>query len=318
MLPEWFEDNRTAVYEPDPKLEGRKVRLPFLDRTLKAMAGLMEEYLFFDDFAKRNGILQGLDARAKLIGSMILVVVVTAVHSLPIVYGLYGLTFLLACLSKIHPGFFLRRVWLAIPFFVGVIAFPASLNVFTPGEIVIPLYAMRDSIRIGPYLIPAQIGFSAQGISTALLLIGRVAGSMSLVLLLTLTTPWTELLKALRSVRVPRIYVQTLGMAFRYLLLLSQLVRETYAAKKSRTLRPGPTRNEQRWIAGQLGVLFRRSMQLSMDVHQAMVARGFQGEIHLLSASRMRRRDYAWLALCAAIFTGLLCLDRWNNIRLPG
>lgn len=310
MLPDWFQNNGSSVYRPDSKTGGGKVRLHFLDRTLKAMAALMEGFIFSDDFTRKKGILQGLDPRAKLIGVLILVFVVTAVHSLSLVYGMYILAFVLACVSGIRPGFFLKRVWLAIPLFAGMIALPAVLNVFTPGEIVVRLCSLGGPRRIGPYVIPAEIGVSRQGISTALLLVGRVAGSMSLVLLLTLTTPWMELLKALRSVRVPRMYVQTLGMALRYLLLLSQIVRETYTAKKSRTIRPGRTGGEQRWIAGQLALLFRRSMQLSVGVHQAMVARGFQGEVHLLTTSRMRGRDYAWIVLCAAIFGGFLYLDR--------
>ncbi len=317
LLPDWFQKSGISIYEPEPNPGRRKVRLHFLDRTLKSMGALMEQFIFSDEFTQKKGILQSMDARAKLIGFLILVVLLSIVHSLPLVYGVYGLAFLLACVSKIRPGFFVKRVWLAIPFFIGVIAFPATLNIFTPGETVLSLFSLETPLRIGPYFFPAEIGFSRQGISTALLLIGRVAGSMSLVLLLTLTTPWMEVLKAMRSIRVPRIYVQTLSMALRYLLLLAQTVREMYTAKKSRTIRPGPTHAEQKWIAGQLAVLFRRSMQLSVEVHRAMVARGFQGEIHLLTTSRMRGRDYAWMVLCASIFGILLYLDRWKNITLP-
>jgi cobalt/nickel transport system permease protein len=133
-----------------------------------------------------------------------------------------------------------------------------------------------------------------------------VAASLSFVLLLILTTPWASLLKALRSLLVPQIYVQTMGMTLRYLMLLCQVIQEMYLAKKSRTIRMGKTRTEQRWVAGQVATLFRWSMQLSVDVHRAMVARGYQGEVRLLTAFQARKRDYLWMASCIGLF-GILC-----------
>ncbi len=301
--------NGDSVYEPDPRLAGRKIRLRSLDRTMKALTGLFEAFFFSESYAREKGILQELDARVKLLSFLLLVIVVSLLHSIPLIYGVYVLTLILAFASKIKTAYFMGRIWLTISLFIGMIALPATLNVFTPGETVIHLYSLGQAHQIGPYYIPAEIAISRQGLSTALLLIGRVATSMALVLLLTLTTPWTDLLKALRSVRIPRIYVQTLSMTLRYLLLLCQIVRETHIAKKSRTIRAGRTPAEQKWVAGQVGTLFKRSMQLSAEVHRAMVARGFQGDVLLLSVFRIRRRDYAWMALCIGI-SGLLLY--WN------
>jgi cobalt/nickel transport system permease protein len=293
------------VYEPAPELANKKIHFHFLDRTMKAMAGLLAEFIFSESYAQKPGILQGLDARFKLLGVLLLVVTASLLHSIPLLYGLYGLTLFLALVSRIEATFFVKRVWLVLPFFVGIIALPATLNIFTPGEAVWTIYSIGKAYRFGPYSIPPEIAMTAQGISAALLLTGRVATSMSFVLLLTLTTPWADLLKALRSVRVPQIYVQTLGMALRYLLLLSQIVQETYIAKKSRTIRLRKPRSEQRWIAGQVGTLFKRSMQLSVEVHQAMVARGYQGEVRILSVFQIQKKDYLWMASCATL-AGLL------------
>ena len=304
-LPAWFRMNGGMVYEPSPQLVNKKIRLHFLDRTLKAMAGLLEEFIFSESHAQKPGMLQGLDARFKLLGVLLLVVSTSLLHSIPLLYGLYGLTLFLALLSRIEVAFFIKRVWLVLPFFVGIIALPATLNIFTPGEAVWTLWIIGKAYRLGPYSIPPEIAMTTQGVSAALLLTGRVATSMSFVLLLTLTTPWADLLKALRSVRVPQIYVQTLGMALRYLLLLSQIVQETHIAKKSRTIRLRKTREEQRWIAGQVGTLFKRSMQLSVEVHRAMVARGYQGEVRILSVFQIQKKDYLWMAFCAGL-SGLL------------
>ena len=299
-----------AVYKPAPGLVDKKLRLHFIDRTLKGVAGMLEGFIFSEGQSQKPGLLQGMDARVKLLGVLLLVVCTSLLHSIPLIYGVYGLTIVLALLSRIEAAFFIKRVWLVLPLFVGLIAFPATLNIFTPGETALTIFSLEKGYHFGPYFIPPEISVTHPGISAALLLVGRVATSMSLVVLLPLTTSWADLLKAVRSLGVPQIYVQTLGMALRYLFLLSQIIREVHIAKKSRTIRPGNTRTEQRWIAGQVGTLFKRSMQLSAEVHRAMMARGYQGEVRILSVFRIRKRDYFWMAFCAGLSGILIYLGR--------
>jgi len=301
MLPPWFQRNGSPVYEPDPALANRKIRLLFLDRSLRAVAGLMREFLFADIYAQRDGYLQKLDPRVKLLTLLAWVVLVSYLQSLPWIFGLYGVSLGLALLSRIPPSFFIRRVWLVLPLFVGIIALPAMLNLFTPGEAAVVLFPLSKEYHWGPYRIPSAITLTWPGIHVALLLVMRVGTAMSFILLLTLTTPWPNLLKALRSLRVPAIYVQTLGMTVRYLLLLSQIVQDMHLARKSRTLRPEKTRTAQRWVAGQMGMLFQRSLQLSAEVHRAMMARGYQGDVRLLLPFRLRPVDGLFAGVCLAL-----------------
>lgn len=298
MLPSWLEMNGGWRYEPGPEAKGKKLRLHFLDRTLKALTGLLEEFILSDVYAHRHGFLQSLDARSKLLGILLLIVSVSLVHSVFLLFILYASTLVLASLSRIEAPFFIKRIWLVLPFFVGIIALPATLNVFTPGDPVWILYAGGRELQVGPYHIPAEIALTRQGIFSALLLVGRVATSMSLALLLVLTTPWPALLKALRLVGIPQIYVQTLGMTLRYLVVLSKTVEEMILAKKSRMIRSKRTATEQSWVAGRVGALFRRSIQLSGEVHLAMVARGYQGEVKILGGFQLRKRDFFWLGFC--------------------
>lgn len=309
-IPAWFKTNGGSIYEPNPFLDHKKIRLHFLDRTLQALAGLLEGYISSESYLHKPGLLQGLDARFKLLGFLLLIITASLVHSLPFLYALYGLTLVLAILSRIKPAFFLKRVWVVLLFFVGIIALPATLNLFTPGETVWILFSIGRSWQFGPYSLPAEIAITRPGVFSALLLVGRVSTSLSLVLLLVLTTSWPSLLKALRSLLLPQIYVQTLSMTLRYLVLLSRIVQEMCLAKKSRTIRVGKTRVEQRWVAAQLGTLFKWSMQLSIEVHRAMVARGFQGEVRILSSFRIRNRDYLWVASCAFLSMVLVYYGR--------
>jgi cobalt/nickel transport system permease protein len=270
----------------------------------------MQDFLFAEIHSQKPGLLQKLDPRVKLLTLLLYVVVISLLHSLPWILALYGVSLGLALSSRIPLVFFLRRVWLVLPLFAGIIALPATLNLFTPGEPVFLLFSLPQEYQWGPYRIPAEISLTGQGIQAALLLVSRVGASLSFILLLTLTTPWADLFKAFRSLRIPVIYVQTLGMTLRYLMLLSQTVRDMHFAKKSRTLLPQKTRVEQRWIAGQMAALFKRSLQLSGDVHRAMVARGYQGDVRILSVFRLRPADGLWAGFCTGLITFFLWAGR--------
>ena len=301
MLPPRFQRNGSTVYEPDPALADRKIRLRFLDRSLRAVTGLMGEFLSAETHSQKNGVLQKLDPRVKLLTLLAWVVLVSLLHSLPWILGLYGVSLGLALFSRISLSYFIRRVWLVLPLFAGIIALPAMLNLFTPGEAAVVLFQGGKEYHWGPYRIPAVITLTWTGIHVALLLLARVGTAMSFILLLTLTTPWPNILKALRFLRVPVIYVQTLGMTLRYLLLLGQIVKDMHLARKSRTLRSRKTGAEQRWVAGQMGMLFQRSLQLSTDVHRAMVARGYQGDVRLLIPFQLRPVDGLFAGVCLAL-----------------
>ncbi|MBS1193247.1 MAG: cbiQ, partial [Methanomicrobia archaeon] len=124
------------------------------------------------------------------------------------------------------------------------------------------------------------------------------------VVLLFLTTPQQILFKSLRTVGVPKIYVLTLQMTYRYIFLLMEQVREMYIAKKARTIKSRGLIDDQKWVGGRIGYTLIRSLSMSEKVHMAMLSRGFSGEVHIMQEFKMSQRDY--LAGAAAISISLV------------
>ena len=91
----------------------------WLEHTLSGISGSIERAVFTEEHARSAGWLQGLDPRAKL--GMFLVVVLAASLSGSIVtlIGLYAVILVAAAASRIPSDFFVKRVWLGIPFFAG-------------------------------------------------------------------------------------------------------------------------------------------------------------------------------------------------------
>jgi cobalt/nickel transport system permease protein len=128
-----------------------------------------------------------MDPRIKSIGFFLLLLSSAFAHSLFVIAGIYLLSLILAAGSHVFSIRFFRRIWIFMPFYSTLIAFPALF--FTPGTPVLEL----------PF-----VTITAQGAKAAMFLILRVATSVSYMFLLVLTTPWTRFLKALRSIGLPR------------------------------------------------------------------------------------------------------------------
>ncbi|HEX9022646.1 MAG TPA: cobalt ECF transporter T component CbiQ [Geobacteraceae bacterium] len=308
MIPDWLrETNPQQSPGTDAPRDGKK---SFLEKTIHGSAFFLEETVLTDSFAGLSGFFQRIEPRCKLITILILIVGVSLFRSPWLVWGIYLLTLLLALSSKIDVPFFLKRVWLFVPIFAMLIILPALLNVVTPGVNLLVVARLHAPIDFGPYHVPAEIAVTQEGVRSAILFVGRVAASVSLAVLLTLTTSWHRLFMALRGLKVPAIFVLTVAMAYRYIFLLVGIVTDMHMARKSRTVRYLSTGGEQRWVAGRIGYLFRKSFQTSQDVHDAMLSRGFAGEFAALALSRPSYADYLCCLLTLVFCCVLLAVDR--------
>jgi cobalt/nickel transport system permease protein len=273
---------------------GTRRKGSFIDKTLNGGAGVLRQAMFSNEMAERDGLLQRFDPRAKLVGTLLLLLAASLLHSVAALAVLYALTLVLAGASAIPVLGFVKRVWLFVPVFTMVVVLPATLSVVTPGDVILPLWTWNGEIE----------GVTRQGLASALLLVSRVAVSVSLAVLLTLSTPWNQLLAALRSIRMPRFFVMTIAMAYRYIFVLLGSVTDMYEARKARTLgKQAHDRSARDFAAASAGVLFGRAAHMSEEVHQAMVARGYRGEVVTLLPFRMRPGD--WVLLAAAVLIAL-------------
>lgn len=304
MIPGWM-----AEADPAPAPSVRSGRKSFLEKTL-AGAAAVTEATFLHESPGRGGLLRKLDPRSTLLTVVAVIVTVTIVRSPAIAWGVFLAALLLAHDAGIGLLPFARRIGAVVLLFAVVPALPALCNLVTPGEPVLVVAQLGKGRVLGPWHIPAELTLTRQGLRVAAIFSGRVAASVALASLLPLTTPWNRILQSLRLFRVPQLFVLVLAMTYRYIALLVRTVAELHTARKSRTVRYLPTGTEQRWVAARLGYLFARSYRLSLGVHDAMVARGFAGEIKTLTPPAFRGRDIVAVSVVPVICTALVLGDR--------
>ena len=176
-----------------------------VERSLTSFVDALEHAFYAEELAKKNGLLQKLDPRVKIVAVLPLIVIAALARRLWVIAALFAIAVVLALLSKVPLATLAKRVWLGVLTFTGFISFPALF--LTPGQAIYSLPLLGWTV-------------TAQGLRAAMYLIMRAETAATFSVLLVLCTPWSDVLKALRVLRVPVVLVVILGMTYRYIFLL--------------------------------------------------------------------------------------------------
>ena len=137
--------------------------------------------------------------------------------------------------------------------------------------------------------------------------------SVQAAILMTVTTPFPDLLWGLRALHLPRTLISIIGFMYRYLFVLSDEAMRLRRARAARSATgAGRSGGSLRWRArvagGMVGNLALRAFERSERVYAAMQARGFQGEIKALAPPILTDSDrlalVGWVTFLA--MTGLI------------
>lgn len=275
-----------------------------VEKTLRELSSFFSRSMFREKTARRRGILQKVDPRARLLSTLLFLVSVSLARSIPVLLAHAALPLAAIALSRIRPGEFLGAGFLVAIAFSFLMAAPATLNVFFDGTIVLPLVDRGRDWRFGPYFLPSVIGITREGLLSAATFFLRVLTSVAAVLWLTLSTQWADLLRALRFLRLPAIFLQVVGMTVRYTHALLRYSEEVYLGKKSRTVCRARTAGEREWVGSRIARSWERSLHLMDEVSMAMAARGFTGEAKFPPGSWFRGREWGLLVTVVVFCTG--------------
>jgi cobalt/nickel transport system permease protein len=190
--------------------------------------------------------------------------------------------------SVVHRLPALTKVSIAIALVVTIVLLPRAAWTAHAG-IAIALLAVATASRIplsalGRRLLlvePFAVGiallalFQPHGVRIALTLLARSTLCLSWMVLLTSTTRFIDLLRALRQVRVPALLLTTLALMHRYLFLLFEETGRLRRARRSRSFAPGRRRAWR--ISASIAVqLFVRTSDRAERIYLAMAARGWK------------------------------------------
>lgn len=230
------------------------------------------------DQYSRSCTLYGFDPRIKLASTVALVVVLSFMRDvIALTVALFFVLALLA-ISRLPVLHFLKVFSMALPF----IAVTSLAMLFTSG----PQPALAMALRVSTSVI-------------------------SLLLLVT-TTPFFDVLKALRWFRVPYIFCALLLFTYRYIFVILEELELMNMARRSRGFSlKGSLLSKDifQTVSFTAGMVLVRSYERSKRIYNGLLARGFQGEIHTLKGLTARPRDLWYIAAFAAVIIMILFIQ---------
>ena len=257
----------------------------------------------FDRYHDIESRLHRLDPRVKVV---LTVLFILSNALLPDgAWTAFGLAWILLLwansLSSLGVDFTFRRSFLALPF-----ALAAVSAIFSP------LGTPLAEWHIGSVLLgPTDYGL----IKFASILV-RSWLSVQAAILLVATTRFPDMIHAFEHLHVPAVLTTIISFLYRYLFVLTDEVMRLLRARESRSaVAPGQKSGRSvAWrakVTGNMaGQLFLRSYERSDRIYNAMLSRGYTGQLRTLNPHVMKRGDWLFVTLSVVLILILQLIGR--------
>jgi len=271
--------------------KGQKIKMTFIDRTIKSTFSFIWESILQYELSLNRLGFQRLSSTGILIFFLIYIVCINLTHSL---YGhliFAALIFGLLLTTSIRlSAVYVKAIILSF-LFGFLVMVPACLNIFAPGEVVLTLARFQSEKKFLIYHLPEVVGITYEGIVLVLRMFFKVFNSVSLTFLVIYSVPFERLMKSLRLMKVPSIFILIITMSYKFIYTMALTIEEMYLALKSRWIGNFSQDKTRHIIAGRMGFLFRKSYQRYEEVYKAMISRGFTGDVIIKTNEKIKLKE---------------------------
>jgi cobalt/nickel transport system permease protein len=257
----------------------------------------------FDRYHDKESFTHHLDPRVKVVITIAFIVSNALLPDGAWISFAFAWLFLLTAnlLSKFGIFYTFKRSLIALPF--ALIAVTVLFSI--PGE---PFYSFK--------LLMWNLTITDAGLLRFVSIIIRSWLSVQMAILLVAVTRFPDLVHALEHLHVPSILTTIIAFLYRYLFVLTDEVFRLMRARESRSAavtgrKSGGGVLWRAHVAGNMaGQLFLRSYERSDRIYNAMVARGYTGQLYTLNPHEMKSRDYYVTAFAVAMIFLLQLIGR--------
>jgi cobalt ECF transporter T component CbiQ len=269
------------------------LKISFLEKGIHRLAQVIRSGYIHWETASRDGYFQRLDARIKVLFLLIFIIIVSLKRDILSEAVIGGFVFTLAVISRLEIIRFYKRI-LFLGFFFGfLIALPSAFNIITKGDVILPIYHFSKTYQFWVYQVPKEIGITREGLESVILLTLRVMNSVSISFLVLYTTPFPDIIKALKMLKVPDIFLMIITLSYKYIFIFTKTVEDMHRAKKSRLAGQVNHADARRWIAGRFAFIFKKTRIRCEEIFKAMMSKGFSDDITFFETGRLKLPDLA-------------------------
>lgn len=256
---------------------------------MMSLTGAIVDFKRLEVMAGRTSAVHRLDPRVKVVVTLVFILTVVSFGRYEIAALLPFFAFPVAMISigNLPPLFIAKKIALLCPFVLMVGFFN-------------PLVDREILLHIGPLAI------SGGWISLASILV-RSFLTIGAAFILVGITGFASICQALSRLGMPQIFTVQLLFLYRYILVLSE---EVARSSQARELRACGCKGAGIVSFGSLvGHLLLRTWQRAENIHLAMLARGFSGELIVRQSHRFGLRELLFLSGWSLFFITFRIVD---------
>lgn len=260
--------------------------------TIKVISKLLRDFLVAEEYAYRDGFLQGVDQKVKLMAILLLIVLAVSTQDLFFLLLLFLFSLAMVLLSNISLKQYLPR-FAFIPLFSFIIVLPWIFLI--PGQPVFTLLGLNVTTPGIMYVITFTL---------------RVMGCVSCISLLLFTTRVSDLLHTLKSLKIPELLVDMFGLVYRYLFTFLSELERMLLGRECRVVSDQRLLKNWRDGGNMAGNFLSRTFSRGENVYKAMRARGYDGSFKTYPRNhKIGGRSIAFIAL-VGIMVGIWLVTR--------
>ena len=251
------------------------------EKTIAEISGAVREVAYRESWAGRErGPFQRRNPRAKWVAALALLLATALLHHAVALGIVVAAVLGAAAATGLPPLVLLRR---AAPF-------------GAPALALILLMA----------LTPAAGGWTG-----ALRLALRLTASALIASTLVMTTRWTDLMRGLRGLYVPPLFVNVLEQTRHHLVQLPLTAEEMFQARRARTVGIASAGSARRFVGYSMGTLLGKTQANAEASHAAMLARGYgyHGATGSAPGTRWTKGDVVLIAVVLSAAVVLVGVD---------
>ena len=250
-----------------------------------------------DPYRPRASVIHTLDPRVKLglTLAFIVTMALTPPGAWPVYIVLCALALATALLSELGVGYVLGRALLALPFALAAL----------------PVLFTTAGTPLLTFPAPVALTLTTEGLARFTGIALKSWLSVQMAVVLVGSTPFPDLLLAMRALRIPRLLAAIVGLMWRYLFVLVDEALRLLRARESRSAPPrcaaafagrgrrvgGSLAWRARVAGGMVGNLFLRAFDRADRIYAAMLARCYDGEVRVLPRPSLRLGQWAVLSV---------------------
>jgi cobalt/nickel transport system permease protein len=187
---------------------------------------------------------------------------------------------------------------------------PTSFLVIGVLPIAVNVSLNQEIFLFSISVVGVYTGVTHSSIQIAAHLFSKALGAVACLYYLSLSTPMVDLLAVLHKLKIPKLFIELMGLIYRLIFILLVTAETMFTAQRSR-LGYTSLASSYRALAALATTLFISAFKRSDELYTALEARGYDGELNVLEEPfKAHWTEYIFPGLVNLFLIVIACFEK--------